>query len=169
MRRIGVLMNVMADDPEGQARVAAFQQVLQQLGWSDGRNVRIDIRWGANDADRDRRYAAELVALAPDVILAAGTPSVAALQQVTRSVPIVFVNVTDPVGAGFVDSPSPAGRQHHRLYAVRIQFEREMAGTPQADRASRDASGCPSGSRQSCRDRVSSAPSRPWRGRSGWR
>src|SRR5450830_1845099 len=73
MRRIGVLMNVPADDPEGQARLAAFQQVLQQLGWSDGRNVRIDTRFGANDVDRDRRYAAELVALAPDIILAAGT------------------------------------------------------------------------------------------------
>jgi putative ABC transport system substrate-binding protein len=109
MRRIGVLMNVAADDPEGQARLAAFQQVLQQLGWSDGRNVRIDTRFGANDVDRDRRYAAELVALAPDVILAAGTPSVAALQKVTRSVPIVFVNVTDPVGAGFVDTLARPG------------------------------------------------------------
>ena len=89
---------------EGQAGIAAFQQALQQLGWIDGRNVRIDIRWGANDVDRDRKYAAELVALAPDVILAAGTPSVAALQHATRTLPIVFVRVTDPVGAGFVDS-----------------------------------------------------------------
>jgi putative ABC transport system substrate-binding protein len=109
MRRIGVLMNTTADDPRGQAAVAAFQQVLQQLGWSDGRNVRIDTRWGANDVDRDRRYAAELVALAPDVILASGTLSVAALQNVTRTLPIVFVQVSDPVGAGFVDTLARPG------------------------------------------------------------
>ena len=108
-RRIGVLMNVAADDPEGQAGVAAFQQVLQQVGWSDGRNVRIDIRWGENDVDRDRRYASELVALAPDVILASGTLSVAALQHVTRTLPIVFVGVSDPVGAGFVDTLARPG------------------------------------------------------------
>src|SRR5436305_14115077 len=110
MRRIGVLMNVTADHPQGQAGVAAFQQAMQELGWIEGRNLRIDYRWGANDADRDRRYAAELVALAPDVILAVGTPGVAALQPVTRTLPIVFVQVTDPVGAGFVDALArPAG------------------------------------------------------------
>jgi putative ABC transport system substrate-binding protein len=81
MRRIGVLMNVAADDPQGQARVAAFMQVLQQLGWSDGHNVRIDTRWGANNADRERRYAVKLVALVPDVILASGTQSEATLQK----------------------------------------------------------------------------------------
>ena len=95
MRRIGVLMNRAADDPTGQARLKVFQQALQQLGWSDGRNVQIDVRWGENDADRSRRYAAELVALAPDVILAGGTLSVAAVQQASRSVPIVFVIVPD--------------------------------------------------------------------------
>ena len=109
MRRIGVLMNRAADDAEGQAFVAAFQQVLQQLGWSDGRNVRIDVRWGANDPDRDRKYAAELVVLAPDIILASGTLSVAALQNVTRSLPIVFVNVVDPIGAGLVDTLARPG------------------------------------------------------------
>ncbi len=109
MRRIGVLMNVGADDPQGQARLAAFQQALQQLGWSDGRNVRVDTRWGANDVDLDRRYAAELAALAPDVILATGTLSVAALQRVTRALPIVFVLVSDPVGAGFVDTLARPG------------------------------------------------------------
>ena len=103
-------MNTTADNPEAQAGIAAFQQALQQLGWSEGRNVRIDIRWGANDVDRDRRYAAELVALAPDVILASGTLSVAALQQSTRTLPIVFVQVSDPVGAGLVDTPGAAGR-----------------------------------------------------------
>jgi putative ABC transport system substrate-binding protein len=109
MRRIGVLMNVAADNPRGQGGVAAFQQVLQQLGWSDGRNVRIDTRWGANDIDLDRKYAAELVALAPDVILASSTPSVTALQHVTRTLPIVFVQVSDPVGAGVVDTLARPG------------------------------------------------------------
>jgi putative tryptophan/tyrosine transport system substrate-binding protein len=109
LRRVGVLTNRVADNPEGQAAVAAFRQALQQLGWSDGRNIRIDMRWGVNDVDRDRRDAAELVALAPDVILASGTPSVAALQHVSRSLPIVFVGVTDPVGAGLVDTLARPG------------------------------------------------------------
>jgi putative ABC transport system substrate-binding protein len=109
MRRIGVLMTLAADDPYGQAEVAAFQQALQQLGWSDGRNVQFDIRWHENDADRARTYAAELVALAPDVILVANTPGVMALQHVTRTLPIVFAIVADPVGAGFVDSLSRPG------------------------------------------------------------
>jgi putative ABC transport system substrate-binding protein len=104
VRRIGVLMNTAADDREGQDGVAAFHQVLQQLGWSAGRNAQIDIRWGENNGDLDRKYAAELVALAPDVILASGSPSVAALQHVTRTLPIVFVRVSDPVGGGFVES-----------------------------------------------------------------
>jgi len=104
MRRIAVLMNVAASDPEGQPAVAAFQQALQQLGWSDGRDVRFDIRWGENDVDRDRKFAVELVALSPDVILASGTLSVTALQRVTHTLPIVFVRVSDPVGAGVVDT-----------------------------------------------------------------
>ena len=109
MRRIGVLMNLAADDAEGQARIAAFVQALQRLGWSDGRNLRIDHRWAAGDTDRFHRYAEELLALAPDVILAAATPSVQALQQATRTVPIVFAIVADPVGAGFVDSLARPG------------------------------------------------------------
>ena len=104
VRRIGVLMNLAGDDPEGQARVAAFLQSLQQLGWTDGHNVRIDYRWGGGDEDRIRRYAGELIALAPDVILATGAAVVGPLLQVTRIVPILFLNVTDPVGAGFVAS-----------------------------------------------------------------
>jgi putative tryptophan/tyrosine transport system substrate-binding protein len=103
VRRIGVLMHLAADDPEGQARFAAFLQGLQQLGWTDGRNVRIETRWGANNADRGR-YAAELVALAPDIILASTTPAMMALQQSSRTVSVVFANVADPVGAGFVES-----------------------------------------------------------------
>ncbi len=109
MRRIGVLMAQAADDPEYQNRVAAFLQGLEQLGWADGRNVRIDYRWGVGDAGRTRRYAAELVALAPDVILASGTSTVAPLQQATRTVPIVVANVVDPVGAGFVASLARPG------------------------------------------------------------
>ncbi|OLB78948.1 MAG: hypothetical protein AUI16_02490 [Alphaproteobacteria bacterium 13_2_20CM_2_64_7] len=110
MRRIGVLTSgAAADDPDGRARSAAFLQGLQQFGWTDGRNIRIDYRWGAGDADNMRKYAAELVALAPDVILASGTATVAPLLQETRTVPIVFVQVTDPVGAGFVDSLARPG------------------------------------------------------------
>jgi putative tryptophan/tyrosine transport system substrate-binding protein len=102
MRRVGMLISLAADDPEAQARVAAFVQGLQQLGWTDGRNVRIDTRWSAgNDADT-RQYAAELVALAPDVILASGGTVVGPLLQATRTVPVVFTQTPDPVGAGFV-------------------------------------------------------------------
>jgi len=107
-RRIGALMSTAADDREGQARLAAFVEGLQQLGWTDGRNVRIDTRWPVGDADRGRS-AEELVAMAPDVILASASASVAALQRITRSVPIVFANVIDPVGAGFVASLARPG------------------------------------------------------------
>jgi putative ABC transport system substrate-binding protein len=110
MRRIGVLLAAAADDAEFQARIGAFLQGLQQLGWTDGRNVRIDTRWATTNADDIRRHAAELAALAPDVILAAtGTVTVAPLLQATRTVPIVFVSVIDPVGAGFVDSLARPG------------------------------------------------------------
>ena len=109
MRRIGVLMNLASDDANGQARIAVFLQGLQQLGWSDGHNVRIDTRWGASDAERIRKYAAELVSLSPDVILAAGSATTGPLLQATRSVPIVFVHTPDPVGAGFVDSLARPG------------------------------------------------------------
>jgi putative tryptophan/tyrosine transport system substrate-binding protein len=109
MRRIGVLMNVAADDPEGQARLSALLQGLQELGWADGRNVRIDTHWAAGDVEAIRRHAAELVALAPDVILVSGTPATGALQQATRTVPVVFVQVPDPVGAGFVEGLARPG------------------------------------------------------------
>jgi len=102
IRRVGVLMTRAAGDTEEQARFVGFLQGLQKLGWTDGRNVRIDYRWAAADADRSRTYAAELVALAPDVIVASGSTGVAGLLQTTRTVPIVFVNVIDPVGAGYV-------------------------------------------------------------------
>jgi putative tryptophan/tyrosine transport system substrate-binding protein len=103
-KRIGILMNLAADDAESQARRAAFVKGLHQLGWIEERNVRIYARWGAGDVDSFRRYAAELVALAPDVILAASTPTLGPLQSATRTVPIVFVQVADPVGSGFVES-----------------------------------------------------------------
>jgi putative tryptophan/tyrosine transport system substrate-binding protein len=109
VRRIGVLMNTSADDLEGQARIAAFHQGLQEWGWTLGRNARIDVRWDAVDADNGRRYAAELVALAPDVILASASAAMGALQQTTRTVPIVFVSIIDPVGAGFVESLARPG------------------------------------------------------------
>jgi putative ABC transport system substrate-binding protein len=109
IRHIGVLMNLAEDSRQGQARVAAFLQALQQLGWTDGRNLRIDYRWPAADADKARKYAAELVALAPDVILAVSPTSLVPLLQATRTVPIVFVAVSDPVGAGFVDSLARPG------------------------------------------------------------
>ena len=104
MRRIGVLMNLAADDPESLTRIAAFHQGLQEVGWNIGRNVQIDYRSGLGDADRYRRYAAELVALAPDVILATGGTTVKPLLQATRTVPIVFVQMIDPVGQGYVAS-----------------------------------------------------------------
>ncbi len=110
MRRIGMLETLAADDPESLARLSAFRQGLEEVGWTIGRNLRIDTRWGARDADGLRKYAAELVALAPDVIVAAGGPSVGALQQASSTIPIVFVRVVDPVGAGFVASLArPAG------------------------------------------------------------
>src|SRR5262245_22119648 len=108
MRRVGVFMNLAKDDPESKSRLAALVEGLQQLGWSEGRNLHIDIRWGSGDADSFRRQAAELVTLAPDVMIASGATLVA-LQQVTRTVPIVFVNVTDPVGGGFVESLAQPG------------------------------------------------------------
>jgi putative ABC transport system substrate-binding protein len=109
MRRIGVLLNLAADDPMGQARVAAFVQGLQAAGWSDGRNVRIDTRWAAADPGNYRKYAAELIALGPDVVLASTTAAVAQLQQASRTVPIVFVSVIDPVGSGLIASMARPG------------------------------------------------------------
>ena len=109
MRRIGVLMSLGSNNPEGHARLGAFLEALQQFGWTDGHNIRIDTRWSEGDAERTRRYAAELVALAPNVIFASGGSTVGPLQQASRTIPIVFANVTDPVGAGFVASLSRPG------------------------------------------------------------
>src|SRR5262245_24163064 len=109
MRRIGVLMAYSANNPQGQARNAAFLQGLQESGWMVGRNVEIEYRWSPGNSDETQRYAAELVALAPDVIVAVGSASLAPLLRVTRSVPIVFTIVPDPVGSGFVDSLARPG------------------------------------------------------------
>ena len=109
MRRIGVLMNLSAEDPETKSRLGAFEQVLQRLGWTVGQNIRIDDREAGGNTEKLRSYAAELVALAPDVILAQSSTAVALLLQATRSVPIVFADISDPVGAGFVDSLAQPG------------------------------------------------------------
>jgi putative ABC transport system substrate-binding protein len=109
MRRIGVLMYLAADDADSPALVAAFARGLQELGWIEGRNIQIDYRWGGGDLDRVRRYAAELAALAPDVILVTSGSALAALQNATRTVPIVFASVSDPVGAGYVASLARPG------------------------------------------------------------
>ena len=109
MRRIGVLVNLRESDPRGKASVAAFVQRLKELGWTEGRNLQLDIRFGGDDTDRYRQYARELVALFPDVILGMSSAVVAALQQVSRTVPIVFANVVDPLGAGLIESMARPG------------------------------------------------------------
>jgi putative ABC transport system substrate-binding protein len=109
LRRIGVLTYLAADDPDLAPRLAAFSQGLQKLGWIDGRNVRIEYRWGAGDTGRYGNFAAELISLAPDVILVSSGSALAAVQKTTRTVPIVFVNVSDPVGAGYVASLARPG------------------------------------------------------------
>jgi putative tryptophan/tyrosine transport system substrate-binding protein len=123
MRRIGVLMNAN-EDSDQQASLAAFTQALQQLGWTEGRNVQIETRWARGSAPEIRRHAGELVALAPDVIFATGTAAMGPFLQATRTVPIVFVNVADPVGAGFVDSLSHPGGNATGF----IQFEYSLSG-----------------------------------------
>jgi putative tryptophan/tyrosine transport system substrate-binding protein len=123
LRRIGVLMNTTADEDQ-QASVAAFQQVLQQLGWTEGRNLRIDIRWGEGRAAEIRRHAGELTALAPDVLFATGTSALPPLLQATRTIPIVFVQVADPVGAGYVDSLAQPGGNVTGF----LQFEYSLSG-----------------------------------------
>ena len=110
MRRIGVLMAYAESDPEAQAWVAAFREGLQKLGWAEGRNIRIDTRWATGDVEAMQRFAKELVALQPDLILSPSTPTTAALLQQTRTIPIIFASVSDPVGSGFVASfPRPGG------------------------------------------------------------
>jgi putative ABC transport system substrate-binding protein len=168
MRRIGVLLPAAADDPPNQARVGAFLQGLALLGWTIGRNLQIDIRWAGTHAGDIRRHAAELVALAPDVMLASGGSTVGQLLQMTRTVPIVFPIATDPVGSGFVDSLARPGGNATGF----MNFEFGMAGkwlellkqiAPSVTRAAvpRDPT-VGSGPSQL-------PPSRPWRPRSPWK
>ena len=124
MRRIGVIMNVNADDPDQQANVATFVQVMRQLGWDDRRNVQIEVRWAGGDPAEIRRHAEQLVALAPDVIVATGNAAMGPLLQTSRTVPIVFNNVVDPVGAGFVDSMAQPGGNATGF----LQFEYTLSG-----------------------------------------
>jgi len=124
VRRIGVLINGSASDPDIQANVVVFQEALRKLGWADGRNVRIEYRWGAGSSDTIRKYATELVTLAPDILFATGTAGMRPLLQATRTIPIVFVAVADPVGAGFVDSLSQPGGNVTGF----MQFEYNLSG-----------------------------------------
>ena len=165
MPRIGVLMTT--DDAEGQARMRAFLQGLQHLGWVDGRNVRIEARWTVGKADNVRRYVAELAALAPDVIVATGSASVGLLLQTTHAIPIVFAQVVDPVGAGFVESLARPGgnatgftQYEYGVSAKWLELLKEIA--PSVTRAAilRDP-GITAGIGQW-------AASRRWRRRSGW-
>ena len=141
VRRLGVLSALAEDDPESVARRPAFEQALKALGWTNGSNLRVDYRWGAaDDPDRARKYAAELVALAPDVILMSGTSVVAPLMQATRTIPIVFVQVVDPVGAGFVESLARPGGNitgftqfEYSLAAKWVELLKQIA--PQVTRA----------------------------------
>ena len=139
VRRVGVLLNLAADDPEAPARVTAFAQGLGELGWTVGRNVMIDYRWGGGDTERIRKHAAELVALAPQVIVANSSHAVAVLLQATRTVPIVFVGLPDPVGAGFVSSLARPGGNitgflafEYGMSAKRLELLKEVA--PQTTR-----------------------------------
>src|SRR5262249_11235660 len=154
MRRIGVLLASTADDPEYKPRMKAFEQALGLLGWTDGRNARIDIRWAGTNAEDVRKHAVELVALAPDVILAgSGTTTVAPLLQATRTVPIVFVVVIDPVGAGFVANLARPGGNATGF----LMFEYGLSGKwlgAQADRAGSQTRGHPSRSHHSLRNRA---------------
>ena len=124
LRRVGIFMDLSEQDPEGQARVAAFRKGLHDLGWIEGRNVRFDTRWTGGDPARMRRLAAEIVGLAPEVIMNGGLPTLVAMQQETRTIPIVFAQVLDPVGAGFVESLARPGGNITGF----VSFEYTMAG-----------------------------------------
>jgi len=109
MRRVGVLMGVAENEAEGQSRIKAFRQGLEDWGWAEGRNLRVDYRWAGGNIDRIRTFSAELVALAPEVIVANSTPVLATLHQMTRDIPVVFVIVNDPVGLGYIESMARPG------------------------------------------------------------
>jgi len=133
MRRIGVLTPLAKDNPETQARIAAFLQELQRLGWTDGRNLQVEYRWDTGDPSFNSKAATELVTLSPDVILSTATVALAALQQATQTVPIVFVQVADPVGRWLCCQPGKAWRQYNRVHEYRLRDQCEMAGTAQGN------------------------------------
>jgi ABC transporter substrate binding protein len=168
MRRVGVLMNSGMDDEHGQARLAAFLQGLQQLGWTEGRNLRLDVRWAMGaDPARTRQKAAELLALAPEIILTATTLPATELRRATRSVPIVFAMVVDPVGAGIVESlPRPGGN-----ITGFMQFEFSLAGKwlELLKQIAPDSPDLPFCATPAFRPGSASSPSsRPWHRRSAW-
>ena len=136
VRRVGIFMDLAEQDAEGQTRVAAFRKGLQDLGWTEGRNVKFDTRWTAGDPARMRRYAAELVGLAPEVIMNGGLPTLVAMQQETRTIPVVFAQVLDPVGAGICRKPVAPRREYHRICQLRIQHGKQMVGDAKAHGAS---------------------------------
>ena len=133
MRKVGVLLSGVESDPDSQARIAAFRRGFAELGWREGENVHIEYRWSAGKSDLINRYAAELVALSPDVILANSTPVIAMLKGMTTSIPVVFVLATDPVGLGHVKVSVASGRQFYRLYLHRPDPGREMDRIPEGD------------------------------------
>jgi hypothetical protein len=154
LRRIGVLMSVPESDPEVQAWLGAFSEGLQHLGWTAGHNIRLDYRWAAPvDAESRQRVGKELVAMQPDLILTQNTVSTASILQETRSIPIIFANVVDPIGSGFVASLTAAGRQRHRVHPSGVLDSREMAGGAQRDCTARQSGRLPvqPGSRAICR------------------
>ena len=149
VRLIGALTGI-ADDPLTKAEYAAFRQELQRLGWIEGQNVRIDVRFGEGDASRIRKQAAELVALSPDVILSTGGVSTELLLQATRTIPIVFVIVPDPVGSGFIESLAEPGGNATGF----MQFEYSLSGAAQGNCAQCKACGSDLGSHNNCRHRA---------------
>jgi putative ABC transport system substrate-binding protein len=142
VRRIGVLMSVAADDAVGQTWSAAFAQGMQQLSWEVGRNVQIDYRWGAGDTELFRKYAVELVALSPDVILGTAASIVGALQQASRTIPIVFVTTIDPVGSGLVASLARPGGNATGFASIDFSLSAKLLELPQGGRTRRYASSC---------------------------
>ena len=143
MRRVGALFAMGESDPEGQARAAAFREGLQRLGWTEGRNLRIDYRWAGGSAERMGPLAAELLAAGPDVLFAGATTALVAMQRATRGLPIVFAQVTDPVGAGFVESLARPGGNITGITQHEFTIGVKWLGIAQAAGASRQSCRCP--------------------------
>jgi ABC transporter substrate binding protein len=140
MRRIGVLMRGAENDPEGNAILSGFTRALQDLGWTEGRNLRMDVRWAPSSVDRIRAFAKELIGLQPDVIVSSTTLTTAAFQRETRTIPIVFASVSDPVGEGFVASLARPGGEHHWFHLRRSGNRGQVAAVAHGNRACRQAS-----------------------------